>query len=156
MNGMPIQNKFTDVIGDFYFLEAVTKRDWIAKPKRTTNAIIVSDASNFKISCKWLEGDVTDIKFFTLTLEEGLLSSGEQELLALLEYFQHLSCTNSQSINGINFIWATDSQNLVAFLQKGSPKWYIQLKVFEVYRPCKELNRSIEPLHLLRTDERIQ
>jgi len=56
----------------------------------------------------------------------------------------------------LNFIWATDSQNLVAFLQKGSPKWYIQLKVFEVYRLCKELNCSNEPLHFLRTDERIQ
>jgi len=45
---------------------------------------------------------------------------------------------------------------LVSFLNKGSPKPHIQEKVFEIYKLCVKLDCSIEPLHLLRTDERIQ
>lgn len=148
MNGMPIQNNFTNVRVDSYFPDAKSKLDCIQKPKFESNALMVSDASDFKVACKWLEGGNNEVRSFNLSLEECLLGSGERELLAILKYLQHINCVSPHSMNAINFIWATDSKNLVAFLNKGSPKWYIQEKVIFNYliifsiNPCLNFNNS--------------
>jgi len=41
----------------------------------------------------------------------------------------------------------------LALINKGSPKWHIQQKVFQTYQLYKELKCTIETLHLLRMDE---
>jgi len=117
---------------------------------------MVSDASQFKVACKWLENSEQQVWSFTLSNIESDQSSGERELMALLKCLQHFLATNPGKLYGTNFIWATDSENLVAFINKGSPKWTIQQKVFEIYVICKSLSCTIESLHLLREDERIQ
>jgi hypothetical protein len=50
----------------------------------------------------------------------------------------------------------TDSENVCAFLSKGSPKPAIQKLVFECNLILHDLECSLEPIHLLRSDPRIQ
>jgi len=67
-----------------------------------------------------------------------------------LQHFHHVL-----KLRHVNFIWATDSENLVSFVHKGSPKVSIHAKVTEIYTLCHEMECTIEPIHLLRTDARI-
>jgi len=156
MNGMPIQSNLTDVRVDTFFPSPISKKDFEAQPRHPINASMASDASNFKVACKWLEKDKNKVWTFTLSELEAGCSSGERELLAVLKCLRHFQMTNPTLVEGLNFIWATDSENLVSFINKGSPKWYLQRKIFEIYQLCKSLKCTLEPLHLLREDERIK
>jgi len=153
-NGFPIRSSLTDVRVDAFFPGAISKNDFVPVPRSKVNAAMVSDASNFKVACKWLEAQ-NGTWTFSLSQEEMRSSSGNRELLAVLKCLRHFDFSLAP-VKGVNFIWATDSENLVSFLSKGSPKKHIQEKVFEIYQLCVKLDCTIEPLHLLRTDERIQ
>ena len=50
----------------------------------------------------------------------------------------------------------TDSENLVSFLTKGSSRPHIQKDVIEVFRLAHNLKLDIIPVHLSRSDYRIQ
>jgi len=156
MNGMPIQSTLTDVRIDTFFPNPTSRKDLMPKPKNPINAAMASDASDFKVACKWLEKSENQVWTFTLSDLEAGCSSGERELLAVLKCLRHFYVSNPASVEGLNFIWATDSENLVSFINKGSPRWYLQRKIFEIYLLCKKLKCTIEPLHLLREDDRIK
>lgn len=61
------------------------------------------------------------------------------------------SCTSK-----LNIYWATDSENMVSFVMKGSRKPLIQSLIFEMAKLTWELGIRIEPVHLLRQDPRIE
>ena len=83
--------------------------------------------------------------------EESRLSSGHRELLTLKKALMSGIVPSSTSI-----IWYTDSTNLVAFWEKGSPKPDIQLDIIECFLFCREHNIELHVLHLLRSDPRIE
>lgn len=152
-NGYPMDNQLTDVRVDSIFPGAKCKNPVLTQGPYDYNAVVASDASDFKVACKWLEGPQQGHVSFTLSTDEQHVSSGERELLALLKALRHFNAV--LHLRDLNFIWATDSANLVSFLAKGSPKIPIHQKVTEVYNLCHDMNCTIEPVHLLRTDERI-
>jgi len=152
-NGHPMFNQLTDVRVDSIFAGAHCRKKVIHQGPSSYNAVVASDASDFKVSCQWLEGPEKGGLSFTLGAQEQDCSSGERELLALLKSLRHFHYV--LGLKGLNFIWATDSENLVSFINKGSPKTAIQQKITEVYNLCFMMSCTIEPIHLLRTDERI-
>jgi len=115
---------------------------------------VVSDASDFKVSCRWLEGPSSEQLSFTLNEAEQETSSGERELLTMLKAFRHFD--HILNISNVNILWLTDSENLVSFITKGSSKPHIHKKVAEIYDLCHKMTCTIEPVHLLRSDDRIQ
>lgn len=50
----------------------------------------------------------------------------------------------------------TDSQNLCTFLTKDSTKEHIQTKVFDLFEKCQKRKFVIKPVHLPRSDPRIE
>jgi len=153
-NGFPIRHHLTDLRIDHVLTNPSLKTPVIHQAMGSYGAIIASDASDFKVACQWLEGSVRDAFTFTLMEQETLTSSGERELLAVLKSIRHFR--HALQLQGINFLWITDSENLVSFLHKGSPKVHIHEKVTEIYTLLFDMNCTLEPVHLLRTDERIQ
>ena len=85
------------------------------------------------------------------TEDESRLSSGHRELLTLKKALLSDIVPRSTSI-----IWYTDSKNLVAFWEKGSPKPDIQLNIIECFLYCREWNIELHILHLSRSDPRIE
>ena len=115
----------------------------------------VSDASGFKAAVKWLEGsNAGTVAVFPFDIRETQLSSGERELLAMHRLFRTASFEHQ--FQHTNILWLTDSTNVVAFVTKGSPKPSIQEKVFDIFTTLTALHCTIDPIHLSRTDERIQ
>lgn len=153
-NGYPILHNLTDLRVDTVFSQPISKIQVLHQARQDYSAVVASDASDFKVACKWLEGDVSGALSFNLTEEEQAFSSGERELLAMLRSFYHFK--NVLQIRNVNFIWATDSENLVSFINKRSPKERIHKKITEIYSLCHQMNCTVEPVHLLREDERIQ
>jgi len=153
-NGFPIRHHLTDVRIETFLSQPVCKQNFIRQAQQHYDAIVISDASDFKVSCKWLEGPSRDSLSFSLSSTEQCYSSGERELLAMLKSLRHFHF--SMQLKNINLIWATDSENLVSFIEKGSSKQRIHDKITDVYTLCHVMNCTIEPVHLLRVDERIQ
>jgi len=153
-NGFPILNQLTDIRVDTILTNPICKSQIIRQAKGPYDAIVASDASDFKVACRWLEGECEGDFSFTLTESEQQSSSGFRELLAMVKAFRHFH--NVLRLRDVNFCWITDSQNLVAFINKGSPKVQIHEKVTELYRLCHAMNCTVEPVHLLRIDDRIQ
>jgi len=88
-NGFPILHQLTDIRVDMVLSNPVCKKSVIPQARGGYDAVVVSDASDFKVSCKWLEGNLDNALSFTLTDAERKTSSGERELLALLKAFRH-------------------------------------------------------------------
>ena len=86
-----------------------------------------------------------------LTEEEKLLSSGHRELLTLKKSVLSGLIPDHSSV-----VWYTDSKNLVAFWEKGSPKSDIQSDIIETLLFCKTKNIELLVLHLPREDPRIE
>jgi len=152
-NGYPVLNQLTDLRIETILPQPKCKSDIVRQSRGSYDAIVASDASDFKVSCKWLEGNYNDVSF-TLSESEKLTSSGERELLAMLKSLKHFD--QVYNLTHTNLVWVTDSENLVSFINKGSSKVSIHAKVTEIYSLCHKMNCTIEPVHLLRTDERIQ
>ena len=53
-------------------------------------------------------------------------------------------------------MWLTDSTNLTCFLEKGSTKPKIQEDILRVFRLARSLQLVLVPIHLLRSDPRIE
>ena len=97
-------------------------------------------------------------RFFTqnlLSKEERKLSSGQRELLTVLRPLQQEGGF-FETLKNVTIVWLTDSTNLVSFLSKGTMKMAIQRKVLEVYKLLAKYRIRIVPVHLRRTDYRIQ
>jgi len=153
-NGYPMFNQLTDVRVDSLLTNPVCKNPVLRQSFANHNAVLASDASGFKVSCQWLEGPYEGNISFTLSASEQEYSSGERELLAILKSFRHFK--HVLKLKNLNFLWATDSENVVSFITKGSPKESIHQKVTEIYAICHEIGCTLEPVHLLRSDPRIE
>jgi hypothetical protein len=96
--------------------------------------------------------------FFTAALSdfEAKQSSGYRELMTLKHAMSFLAEQRTEVHQQKTIYWMTDSENLVAFLTKGSMKTQIQTEILGVLRQAKRLNLSIVPIHLRREDPRIQ
>ncbi len=115
---------------------------------------IASDSSSFKAAVLCLDSKENVTLDFMFTEEEQRASSGLRELLAIkkaLEHFIHVSTMQQKLI-----FWATDSTNVVSFLEKGSSKKHVQKVVLCIAKSLAKLNSWIQPIHLYREDERIR
>ena len=59
-------------------------------------------------------------------------------------------------MRGKTIIWLTDSTNLVSFLTKGTMRREIQKQVLEVYKMLTKYQVRIVPVHVRRSDYRVQ
>ncbi len=153
-NGFPIPNSLIEVRVDTYLVAPQTKKSTllISAPIDT---VIASDASASKAAVKWLQGNPKHISnVFQFSDSERRTSSGERELLAVHKLLQQ--CVVDRSLERTHVLWVTDSENLVVFLEKGSGKKSIQLLAFDILKWCVDLQCTIHPIHLYRTDERIR
>ena len=118
--------------------------------------IITGDASTVA-TCALEVGEGTG-ELFTqnkLTQEEKELASGQRELLTFLRALQQ-ETEYFRALAGRTIIWITDSTNLVAFLTKGTMKMAIQTQVLEVFKLLASFKIRLLPVHLKRTDFRVQ
>ena len=113
--------------------------------------IVAGDASASGVCAYSLQAPSRFFFQDTLSPDEIALSSGHRELLTLKKAL-FADCVPSSS----SVVWFTDSANLVAFWEKGSPKPAIQLDIIECLLFCKEKSISLTVLHLSREDPRIQ
>lgn len=153
-NGIRISDDLTDVRLDLY-LDRPLASDPNATAYAGTSHVAVSDASNVRAVVKWLQGPLQDsTSLFQFSLLESGQSSGQRELLAVLRFLQHDQ--SQQLLRGAHVLWLTDSANVVSFLTKGSPKSHLQSMIFDILILSTNLNCVISPVHLYRSDERVQ
>ena len=99
-----------------------------------------------------------EARYFNQTLlqeEERSLSSGHRELLTVLRALQQ-DKDFFGTMKNETILWITDSTNLVSFLTKGTTKMKIQEQVLQVFKLLSEYRIRLIPVHLRRTDFRIQ
>ena len=151
-NGAPIRNEATAVPLSS-FLDGMPDNRFVYRPPLVAPAVIASDASAHAI-CSY---DVQNAGGFfhqdVLSIPEASYSSGHRELLAVLSMLRSTSVT---SILSRSVYWLTDSENLVTFLTKGSSRPSIQATVLDIYHLSHRLKLDIIPLHVRRSDYRIQ
>ena len=114
---------------------------------------VASDASRFKAAIINLDSPKREVITFPFTPAERSLSSGLRELLAVEKTLLHWS--HEGSMGKKNVYWIMDSSNVVAFLDKGSPKAHVQSVVFRIVGILVRLGSHIIPIHLYKSDERI-
>jgi hypothetical protein len=156
-NGHPIEHEFNVVRIESFLTHAKASVPGFLKNSKPIDGVIVSDASDSKAAVKYLQGSRAGETFiFNFHSSVSSSASGARELMAVLNLVRHCFENDSSLLHRANVIWATDSQNLVTFLTKGSSKPYIQDMVFEILLKCSELFCSITPIHLYREDDRIR
>ena len=87
--------------------------------------------------------------------QERQMSSGQRELLTILKALRQDNDFFA-SLRNETILWLTDSTNLVSFLTKGTMKKHIQEQVLEVFSLLATYKIRLVPVHLRRTDFRIQ
>jgi hypothetical protein len=91
-----------------------------------------------------------------LSDEEASKSSGQRELLTVKYTLMSLRGKEQTRATHTTVYWLSDSENLVAFLARGSRKPEIQQTVLEILALARKLLITIIPIHLRREDPRIQ
>ena len=162
-NGYPIKNVATAKKLD-HFIEASRETRGKEAPAQllrlqdvTKKCRTIAGDASAVATCAMEVGD-KEAKYFTqsaLTEEEKRQSSGQRELLTILRALQQDE-EFFESLRNQTVIWITDSTNLVSFLTKGTMKMNIQQQVVEVYKRLAKYKVRIVPVHLKRTDFRIQ
>lgn len=153
-NGYPIKNELSAVRVDTILPGAKASKREIYPIGKERKCRIVSDASNFKAAVIFLDSQINQELEFAFTEEEKKLSSGVRELLAVQKTVR--LWVSSGEMKNKEIFWATDSTNVVSFLEKGSPKLHIQDRILDIAISLSELNSSIQPIHLYREDDRIK
>ena len=152
-NGAPIRNEAT-AIPLSSFLDGLPDDRFVYQRSADTPAVIASDASEHAI-CSY---DVQNAGGFfhqdILSISEASYSSGHRELLAVLSTLR--SSSSTASLSSRSCYWLTDSENLVTFLTKGSSKLAIQSTVLDIFRLAHRMKLDLIPLHVRRSDYRIQ
>ena len=118
--------------------------------------VLVSDASNVAVCSYSLSGAEKFFFIGDLQSRQMTLSSGHRELLAVKMALQARQRSQGAWERKTNIFWLTDSENLVVFLNKGSPKQNIQELVMEIMMLAKDLQIVLLPIHLRREDPRIK
>jgi len=119
------------------------------------NFIVASDASAFGIYAYSVRAPL-DIEIAAGFSEAEMhLSSGHRELIAVSKFLSAMK-GKKQNRDPWFIYWLTDSSNLVVFLTKGSSVVDVQRRLFDILIACRDLNITIFPIHLFRSDPRIQ
>ena len=113
--------------------------------------IVAGDASAQAVCAYSLQAPSRFFFQDLLSPDEVALSSGHRELLTLKKALLADCISPSSSV-----VWYTDSANLVAFWEKGSPKPRIQMDIIDCLLYCKAKSITLHVLHLTREDPRIQ
>jgi hypothetical protein len=153
-NGFPIFNACRAIRVDTIFINPILKKETTRRFAEGHTNLIVLDSSDMKAAVIELEGGRKEELSFTFTTKERNLSSGHRELLAIKKSLNHWSSLGNMKRKRI--FWATDSTNVVSFLEKGSSKIHVQTDIFEIVTRLMELDSDIIPVHLSREDERIR
>jgi len=90
-----------------------------------------------------------------LNQQERQQSSGFRELMTVKHTLIDMS-ERRRAEEGTTVYWLTDSENLVRFLTKGSGKKHVQEEVLLVLKIARQIGIELKPIHLLRSDPRIQ
>ena len=159
-NGYPIKNLATAKRLDTVLRKSKETGDkdaptQLLRIRDTTCRVIAGDASAVA-TCALEIGD--GATFFTqnkLSESEKELSSGHRELLTVLRALQQ-EVEFFKTLAHQTIIWLTDSTNLVSFLTKGTMRPHIQSHVLEVFKLLSKYQIRVAPVHLRRTDYRIQ
>ncbi len=114
------------------------------------------DASEFAVCAYTIKAEQKVFFIGNLSKEEQQLSSGHRELLTVKYALSDKMKSANTWACTTTLYWLTDSSNLVTFLTKGSSRSRIQTDILEVLSLTKRLNIRIIPIHLLRSDPRIQ
>ena len=148
-NGYPVRNESTARSLSSFIGPLPQDRQVFNDP----SAIIASDASAHA-SCSYAVSGASRLFHQSVfSLEETGFSSGHRELLAVKSTLESMT---SSFDRGSSVFWLTDSENLVTFLTKGSSKKAIQNTVIDIFRLSHSLLLDIIPIHLKRSDYRIQ
>ena len=159
-NGFPIKSELNSVKVNIVFPEAKASKELVRllhgeKILEAEEVVrIVSDSSNFKAAIWYLDSKEKTELDFVFTEEEKATSSGFRELLAIKKAVEHF-LFNGFMKNKM-MLWATDSTNVVSFLEKGSSKSHVQSAVLGIAECLAKLNSFIQPIHLYREDSRIE
>ena len=160
-NGFPIKNLATakrldTFIGASRETEGKEAPAPLLRIQSTTRCKVIAGDASAVATCALEIGGQED--FFTqsaLSQEERKYSSGQRELLTVLKVLQTEE-TFFKTLRHETLIWLTDSTNLVSFLTKGSMKMSIQGQILEVFRLLSLYQIRVVPVHLKRSDYRIQ
>jgi hypothetical protein len=155
-NGFPINNELRAVRVETIFKNPVLKKD-VVRPFDTQHTnVVISDSSDVRAAIILLhEGEKREMAFM-FNSQEKSFSSGHRELLAVKKSLAHWVDREREVMTRRKIYWATDSTNVVSFLEKGSSRKHIQSEIFEIVNKLMELQSEIIPVHLSREDERIR
>ena len=151
-NGSPVRNEAT----------AVPLTQYIDGPDsrfvhgiHDENCVVASDASAHAVCTYDVRGARSLFHQAVLSSTEAGYSSGHRELLAVKSALQSVPDAFART-TAASVFWLTDFKNLVTFLTKGSSRRPIQMTVLEIYRLSRSLLLDLIPIHLKRSDFRIQ
>ena len=151
LNGYPVRNEATSILLSTFLGHP---DDRVIHGVLNPHAIIASDASDRAVCAYEVQGAGGLFHQELFTASESELSSGHRELLAVKFALQALPPSDRST--ALSVFWLTDSQNLVAFLSKGTLKREIQLTVLDIYRLARTHLLDMIPIYLQRSDFRIQ
>jgi hypothetical protein len=155
-NGFPIMSTLKSVRVDSIFQNPILKTSSVRTFDTNHTHRTVSDSSDVKAAIIQLDEGVKTTLSFVFSEEERGFSSGHRELLAIKKSLAHWAANERIAMSKRKIYWATDSTNVVSFLEKGSSKRHVQSEVFEITNRLLELESDIIPVHLCREDIRIQ
>ena len=153
-NGHHIRNEAT-ALPLSRFIDNVVGDTRVVYRVREENCVVASDASTHAVCAYDVRNTRTLFHQATLSATQAGYSSGHRELLAVKSALQSVPAAFHRG-TAASVFWLTDSENLVTFLLKGSSRRPIQLTVLEVYRLARSLLLDLIPVHLSRSDYRIQ
>jgi len=153
-NGAPIRSVLNDIKVKTVLNNLITKQVTVPHLRGVQEVIMVSDASSFKVVAYDLLTSEKDEVNMLFTEEERGWSSGLRELTAVKKAVDMWFVT--KKVTNKHVYWCNDSTNVVAFLTKGSGLPHVQKMIFDIAKKLQQLKVVISPIHLSRTDERIQ
>ena len=118
---------------------AQTKPGAVYYPTQSKAAAVVAGDASDKAVCAYTVSGPDLYMREPLPLESRSLSSGHRELLTVRSAIEKYGYRfNAENDVPKTILWLTDSTNLTAFLEKGSPKLDIQDDILRVFRACRE------------------
>jgi hypothetical protein len=152
-NGAKIKTTLTEVRLESLLPNPIAKQSTLVNHCKG-DKMFVSDSSEVKTYVYELTNDKKTVLINHFSEEQQAWSSGARELMAVWLTLKQWQKTNE--IRDCVIYWITDSENVVSFLTKGSRKPHVQKILFEIVVCAFGLGITIEPIHLLREDPRIQ
>ena len=160
-NGYPILNMATAQTLDSYIASTPETANrqapvQLLQIKSTAEyATVAGDASAVATCAMEISDKPRLFTQYELEAGERGQSSGQRELITVLRALQQENEFFEQ-MRGKTIIWLTDSTNLVSFLTKGTMRTEIQQQVLEVYKMLTKYQVRIVPVHVHRSDYRVQ